>query len=186
MIRNILKFKIIIILSFANFIAHGQEFKDLTFRERLFFGGDFWLSLGNSTYINISPVIGYRLTDRFSTGLGPVFLYENYKYYKYETTTYGGKGFISYSLIPSLKDFIPINLGDLILYAENEVLSEELFIVSSTGYLEKTGKRETIDVFLAGGGIRQPIGPKASINFLILWDFTQHYQNPIIRFGFNF
>ena len=34
--------------------------------QRLFFGGNFGLTFGNFTFINVSPVVGYRLTDKFS------------------------------------------------------------------------------------------------------------------------
>ena len=41
------------------------------FKDRLFFGGNLGLYFGSLTYVNISPTIGYRFSDRFGAGLGP-------------------------------------------------------------------------------------------------------------------
>lgn len=39
-------------------------------RERLFVGGNFGLTFGNFTLINVSPQIGYRFTDHVAAGVG--------------------------------------------------------------------------------------------------------------------
>ncbi len=50
--------------------------KNLSFGERLYFGGDFGLSLGRTqAFINISPLVGYKLNEKLSIGAGPVFQY---------------------------------------------------------------------------------------------------------------
>lgn len=41
---------------------------------RLFFGGNFGVSFGDFTFVNISPQVGYRFTDRFSAGGGVNFI----------------------------------------------------------------------------------------------------------------
>ena len=170
--------------------SQDEDFKNLKFKDRLFFGGEFWLSFGNSSYVDISPVVGYRVTSRFSAGVGPIYIYEKSTYFRYETSTYGGKILLSYNLFRNLGQYIPINLGDIILHAENEGVNVEVFQLDNQGYFYSTGTRLWIDNLLLGGGIRQPIGKRASINLYILWDVTQNtyssYSNPIIRVGFNF
>lgn len=47
--------------------SHAQSGLD---RSRLFFGGNFGMRFGNSTFINLSPQAGYRVTDRFALGGG--------------------------------------------------------------------------------------------------------------------
>ncbi len=39
--------------------------KNLSFGERLYFGGDFGLSLGiTQSFINLSPLVGYKLNEK--------------------------------------------------------------------------------------------------------------------------
>ena len=170
--------------------SQDEDFKDLKFKDRLLFGGDFWLSFGNSSYVDISPIVGYRVTSRFSAGVGPIYIYQKSKYYRYETSTYGGKTFFSYDLFRNLNQYIPIDIGDIILHAENEVTNVEIFNYDNLGNFYSTGSRVWIDNLLVGGGIRQRIGKKGAINLFILWDVTQNayspYTNPIVRIGFNF
>ena len=39
-------------------------------RKRLFVGGNFGLTFGNFTFINVSPQLGYRFNDFFAAGIG--------------------------------------------------------------------------------------------------------------------
>ena len=63
------------------------------------------------------------------------------------------------------------------------------FVSAVKGALKK-GNRIWIDNLLMGVGLRQPIGEKASIYLLVLWDVTQNeyspHVNPVIRVGFSF
>ncbi len=170
--------------------SQDEDFKNLKFKDRLFFGGNFWLSFGNSSYVNISPIVGYRITPRLSGGVGPIYIYEKSTYFRYETSTYGGKTFFSYDLFRNLAQYIRIDIGDIILHAENEVVNTEIFKQDYLGYFYSTGNRIWIDNLLLGGGISQHLGKRASVNIFILWDVTHNiysnYSNPILRFGFNF
>jgi hypothetical protein len=162
----------------------------LTFGERLVFGGDLSLSVGTYTYINVSPAIGYRVTDRFIVGLGPMYIYENYKNYHLESSTYGAK-FISSFVVLRGSDIGPnFAFGNLIAHAENEVINVQPLMYDPSLQINYFGQRQWIDDLLIGGGLSQSLGSKFSVSVLILWDVTQNmyspYSNPIFKVGFGF
>ncbi len=48
-------------------------------KSRLFFGGNFGLTFGTNTFINLSPQIGYRFNEYLAAGGGPSFIYYSYR-----------------------------------------------------------------------------------------------------------
>jgi len=63
-----------------------------SFFDKVFLGGNFGLQFGNVTFIDDSPIVGYRITDRFSAGPGITYRY--FKLRGFEgTSTYGGSLF---------------------------------------------------------------------------------------------
>jgi hypothetical protein len=163
-----------------------------SFGQRLVFGGDIGLSFGSITYIKLAPVIGYRLTPRLTTGVGPIYIYENYKDYRLESSTYGGKAILSFALVRSSENGGLLSFGNILLHAENEVISvEPVYMYFNGPYpVYFLGNRLWIDNLLVGGGLSQPIGGRFSASVFILWDITQNkyspYTNPIFKFGFDF
>lgn len=150
-----------------------------SFKDRLFTGGNFGLQFGTATVVDISPIIGYRLTERWSAGLGATYIYYNYKdsyyNYSYSTSIYGGSIFTRF------------NVSELIfLHTEFQSLSAEFMT-----YYPKT-ERKLVDALFVGGGYRQMIGDASSINLMILYDLmytdVYHiYSDPWqIRVGFDF
>jgi hypothetical protein len=158
------------------------------FSERLVFGGDIGLSVGTYTYINVSPAIGYRLTDRLIVGLGPIYIYENYKDYHLESSMYGGKVITSFTVLRGTDINPNFQIGNLILHLENEVINVKPLMFDQFGPVY--GSRLWIDNFLIGGGLSQPVGSKFNVSVLILWDVTNNayspYSNPIFKIGFGF
>lgn len=165
----------------------SKDFNELTFRERLFFGGHFGLMIGTITNIELSPIVGYRFTPRLSLALGP-----KYQYYKegifINTHIYGGRTFVRYMLIKDLNNLVPFNLNaGLFFQTEYEGLSLEKkyfgSIVSDDG-------RFLLNSVLVGGGISRPVGDRGSLNITVLWNINgtdnTPYTNPVIRIGFNF
>src|SRR6476619_3158049 len=52
-------------------------------KDKLFFGGNFGLSFGDYTLINISPQIGYRFNKWIAAGTGLNFIYSSIRYRYY-------------------------------------------------------------------------------------------------------
>lgn len=168
-------------------VVKNQGKEKQKFSQRLVFGGDLGLSFGTFTYVKIAPVIGYRVTPRFVTGLGPIYIYENYKNYGLESSTYGGKVTLSYTVFMGSAREDIFGIGDLVLHAENEVINVEYFsqdIITGKYYPEY---RKWIDNVLIGGGLSQPLGRRFSISIFVLWEVTgnHYYNNPIFKMGFT-
>ena len=155
-------------------------------RERLFFGGNIGLMFGSYTNIDVSPIIGFWVLPRVAVAAGP-----NFRYFKDpygSTTIYGGKVYTEIIFLQDLNNLLPlgIHLG-LFLHGEYEGLSLESAFFKSPPY--ESG-RFMLNTFLAGGGIRQMLGPRSSMNITFLWAFDDSgygiYGNPEIRVSFMF
>lgn len=147
---------------------------------KFFFGGNLGLSFGTYTYIEIAPLAGYKVIPRLWVGLGPKYMYLKQKDV-YETSIYGFKAFTSFTVFQNISETIPVNLGDVFLYAENETLNFESYLHN---------ERRWVNIMLIGGGMRFPIGYRSGVSILVLWDVTQNpeynYANPELRIQFHF
>jgi hypothetical protein len=150
---------------------------------RIFTGGSFALQFGTYTLVQISPIVGYKLTERFMPGISITYLYSKYNdpsglYPSYSTNMYGGSVFGRY--------FVTQNL---FAHLELEVLNMDVPNATSSYYY--TGfHRQNVSSLFVGGGYREAMGGRSSINIMLLYDVIQDlyspYSNPIIRIGFGF
>ena len=169
--------------------VRGKDDEKENFGSHLVFGGDIGLSFGTITYIKVAPVVGYRVGERLTPGLGPIYIYESYKFYDLRTSTYGGKAVLSFIVIKAREDSRVLGVGDIVLHAENEVINiEPLYLDPNVGY--NLGERAWIDNLLLGGGLSQHISENFGVSIFLLWDVTNNryspYTNPIFKFGFYF
>ena len=91
--------------------SNAQWEEPPSLRDRIFFGGNFGLSFGNLTSIVISPIAGYRITPKLSSGLGIRYEYFKYNYpgfVPYDTHIFGGTVFGRYMIINSIADITKI------------------------------------------------------------------------------
>lgn len=147
------------------------------FWDRFYTGGGIGLQFGSQTFINISPLLGYRLTEKFSAGVSVTYLYYKYKAqnpaYSYSSNTYGGSVFSRYLI-----------LENLFAHVEYELL--RLDVRDNVSRL--LGTKDIVSV-LVGGGYRQMLGERSSINLMLLYNLNEStyspYQNPIIRLSFG-
>ncbi|MCX6252876.1 MAG: hypothetical protein NTV31_00125 [Bacteroidia bacterium] len=156
------------------------------FRERLFFGGNFGLQFGTITDIQVSPIIGLWVLPRIAVAVGP-----DYRFYKDpvdRTNIFGGKGYLQFVVIQDINSVIPVGVHTgVFLHLEDELLSLESSVWKNPPI---TSERFNLNTVLAGGGISQQIGRRASLNIMVLWALNDSgygvYSNPEIRVSFNF
>ncbi|GAB3533221.1 hypothetical protein GCM10027443_18350 [Pontibacter brevis] len=144
--------------------------------DRMYTGGSFGLQFGTYTNISLLPILGYRLTDKFSLGVGLVYHFSKFASYAY--SSYGARAFSQLELF---------NIGDgaVLGHAEVEFLNTKF---EDRGRLSTN--RTNITLPLAGVGYRQRISDNASVDMLLLYNVNEGvagnpYNNPVFRVGFN-
>jgi hypothetical protein len=197
--------KIITLLLFSVFcisFSHCQEeeefFSDKSNKEtekpkrkldKWTFGGNFWMTFGTNSYVEVSPIVMYKATPKLMVGPGFTYYYQKSKYYNYETSSYGPRVLATYTLFSNLHELININIGDIIIHSEYEYLNLEKIYPLLGGGSIKDG-RTWVSSYLLGGGIFQPIGNRGGISIVILYNFIESeftpYTNPVVRVGFYF
>jgi hypothetical protein len=179
---------VILFFSFSLSLAQKPGKETPPFKERLFFGGSFALQLGTLTNIELSPVAGLWVLPRMAVAVGPTYRY--YKYMNDKTSVFGGKTYVQYIFFRDMDRIIPLGIHtSLFMHLEDEMLSLESEFFYN---VDLKPKRFVTNTVLAGGGISQQIGEKASLNIIILWALNNPvldydiYSNPEIRISFVF
>ncbi len=147
------------------------------FWDRVYTGGGIGLQFGSQTFVNISPLVGYRLTEKLSVGLSATYIYYRYKNpnpaFSYSSNIYGGSVFSRYLIFENL-----------FAHVEYEVLRLE----ARDNVSRLLGTKDVTSI-LVGGGYRQMLGDRSSINLILLYNLNETtyspYQNPIIRISFG-
>lgn len=155
-------------------------------KEKLFVGGNFGLSFGNYTLINISPQLGYRFTDFFAAGIGINAQYVSVR------------GFDSWGEYKSVSGVTGLNIFGRVYPVPQFMLQlqpEANYIFGKDIYYEPTRVEYKNDAMivpslLAGGGAVLPAGRGAMI-LSVFYDVVQHRNSPygrrpIFNIGYNF
>jgi hypothetical protein len=173
--------------TFAQKNSDQSEVKDKPFKERLVFGGGLGLQFGTVTFIEVSPVVGYRVTDRLEAGIGLTYKYYKYKDFYFDQTTnnrfdlksniYGASLYTRFSIFENI-----------FLHAEYERLRynyDDIRIIGGQFIREPT--HANVDGLFLGGGYKQRISSGAYFYIMALWDVIEDplspYKNPILRMG---
>jgi hypothetical protein len=145
-----------------------------SFRERIYFGGNVGAWIGSTTYVNVSPLIGFHVTKKLSFGGGGTYNYynENYGGYKYTSTVYGSNFFGRYMITDNF-------------FAQAQW--DRLSVIDYTSPI--LNERAWVHNLLVGGGYKQLFTQKASFVAMIFYNVNQTplspYTNPIVQIGFN-
>lgn len=161
--------------------ATAQKFVDESsgFMDRLYFGGNFGLQFGSFTHIEASPIAGYMINQKLSAGVGVIYQYfrirGNSQVGDYETNIYGGKLFGRYNISQQL-------FG----YTEYENINRDFRLSPSSDL-----SRIWVPAFFIGGGYFQPIGNRAGVTVMALYNLLHYpgrspYNSPfVLRVGFT-
>lgn len=154
--------------------AQGTIEKKRSLSDNLYFGGGLGLQFGSVTGIEISPTVAYQFSDNILGGVKTSFEY--YKTEWYETSIYGGSLYGMYNFY-----------DNFLLYAEVEALN---YIPGHFVSFSSNLDREWVVSPLVGPGFMQPIGERAKLLLMLLWNLndssTSPYSNPIVRVTFLF
>jgi len=148
----------------------NQRRSSKLFKDRVLLGGNVGLQFGSITIIDVSPLIGYKVTERITVGLGSTYLYFEDRVIRYNTTIYGGRTFGRYFFTPNI-------FG----HAEYEVLNGEWFFDEP---------RFNVTSILVGAGYNYEIGNNIYTSLLLLFNINDSsfspYSNPLFRAGIAF
>lgn len=130
-------------------------------KDKIFLGGNFGGNLsGQNTFIDISPIVGYRITDKVMVGVGGTG-----QFFKRDSNTnrvFGGKLFARYDIFKNL-----------FLHTEYERLSLRSSGVEASSLFEG---------LLTGAGYQQRMGP-GYFNAMILYNWLDNASNPQSQFN---
>ncbi|OEJ99605.1 hypothetical protein [Roseivirga misakiensis] len=143
-----------------------DEVDSLSFKDKLYFGGNFSFNIGNRfTFIDISPLAGYLLTDDFSVGAGV-----NYQYLRREfINAFNGDRFTLSNGVYGGRLFARHNiLDDYFAHVELETVNTE--VVEFDNFGRSSIGRDWVPGFFIGGGYTQPVFGRAGINVTVLYN----------------
>ena len=139
--------------------------------KKFYTGGGLGLQFGSYTYIELSPILGYHITPKFSAGIGATYIYLRDRANNFSTSIYGGKVFAEYDVYRGISPHVEYELLNLEVYG---VFLRQRVYVSS---------------LLVGGSYHQEVGTNSTIYIMLLYnlidDIYSPYENPILRIGFN-
>lgn len=137
---------------------------NMSLADRLYFGGGGSFGSGTDaygyryTYISASPLMGYRITLPFSVGAGVNYTYYRFPDVKLTLNQYGISPFARYQF------------GKLFAYGEYSLISAPSFDKST---------RKIYNRLPIGLGYTIPIGDKAALNAMALYDVLYNKQNSV-------
>ena len=157
-------------------------------KENLFFGGNFGLTFGDYTLINVSPQLGYRFTDLFAAGAGINGQYISIKerYYNGDLYSKFSRGVVGLNVFGRV---YPIqNLMLQVQPEANYVFGKNKFYDSDPPQVYNSDAA-IVPSLLVGAGAVIPSGRSALI-ISIFYDVLQkenspYGKRPIYNFGYN-
>lgn len=178
-----------IALMLVTIVSYAQRFNDEDDASRWFLGGNIGLQFGSVTLVDVSPIVGYMLTERFALGTGISYKYyriRNYfydpyqnRYLNFQSHIYGGPVFVRYYIG-----------RQFFAHSEYEYLRfrNEFYVQNTSGQrFDKRFQHVNVHSVFIGGGYRQFFGAAGAFEIMVLWNLNETpespYNNPVIRMG---
>lgn len=138
------------------------NWNEVSFKERLVVGGNILPAYANGWYLDVSPVVGYRLGNSTIGGVGLTYFYRDIRN-RYSNVskrvihTYGGRAFVMQYILPNIFGQVEADYSFLRYHEEDpfkNVTYQEF--AKSPGFLIGGGYTEGSDAF--------------SYNFTVMYD----------------
>lgn len=145
--------------------------EDERFLDRVFFGGNLGAQFGTFTMINVAPLVGYRITNRWSVGTRVQYQYFRENINGFDTHVFGGSAFSRFFVF-----------DNFFAHAEYELING-LFAPNNAN-------RVSIPHLFVGGGYLFRFNNNFGLAFTALYEVLQRnyspYRNPIINAGITY
>lgn len=184
--RVLIIFAFVLIAKIGTAQVYFEEPVDSTtsINDRMYFGGNFSLNFGSFTFIDVSPLAGYMLTENFSVGLGASYSYVSRELIflpgprrvRISNSAYGGRIFARQNV-----------LEDYFAHFEFESINTEFLSRAADDTI-----RDWVPGLFVGGGITQGIFTRGGANLTILYNLLHdEVRSPyasafVIRGGLTF
>ena len=143
----------------------SNSLEGVPFSQRLYTGGDLGFSFGTITFVNINPLVGYRIDKKWSAGISAKYIYYRERFpeynWEYSNSMYGGSVFTRYLIGNSF-----------LAHAEFEAVNAEV-----REFLSTTLTRKWVPIGLLGAGYRQGLG-NTYLQVLVLYDAINDRNSP--------
>jgi len=127
-------------------------------KSKLYYGGYMSLSFGSYTIVGIEPMVGYKVTPKFSLGASLSYEYSSYK--DVSASNYGGSVFTRYRIHPRVYT-----------HAEFSTINYEIYQFIET-------ERKWVPFLFLGGGLSQPITKNTWFTAQVLFDVINSDNSP--------
>lgn len=149
-----------------------------TFAQKIIVGGGLTLGFGDYTNIGATPVIGYRITDNLSAGIGIAYQYVHINHYfniqDHESLTAN-----LFSASVWARYLVWRNVFVQAEFEQNRMnFKVPGYDPNGSGDIVEATKTYDAPCVLLGVGYRQPIGDRSSVNFSIHYDVLQSEYSP--------
>ncbi len=188
---------LILLLQFANANAQSKVKETKKFSDKIFYGGSIGLLFGTVTRVDILPQIGMWVIPSWAIGFGGRYTFRKERFSilsseskPYKAHIWGVSGFTQILPFPDLDKTFHIGIhGGPIFQGEWEGLYLDKGMINPE--LSANGGKGWVHLFLAGLGYRFPLGDKAALNLLAMWNLTNsqyspYTSNPTLRINISF